>query len=50
MKHYVQFETEEALAVINVFSSPQDPEQWPNMGELEDDDPRYFAFLANYPK
>ncbi|MBX8572234.1 tail fiber assembly protein [Pseudomonas cichorii] len=32
--------------VVSAFSGPQDSENWPNLVEVEDDDPRYVAFMA----
>jgi hypothetical protein len=31
--------------VISVFGSPQDPDAWPGIVEMEEDDPRYLEFL-----
>lgn len=42
---YVQFSDPRQERIINAFSSPQDRAVWPNMGEVEDSDPRYVAFL-----
>ena len=42
---FVQFESEKETVVISVFGCPQDPEVWPNQGEVEEDDPRYQAFI-----
>lgn len=46
---YVQFSDETQTKIISVFSSPQDPEYWPNMGEVEDDDQRYLDFINPPP-
>lgn len=35
--------------VINVFGSPQDPDVWPGVIEMQDDDPRYIAFISPDP-
>lgn len=33
--------------VVNAaMASPQDPEVWPNVTEVEDDDPRYLAYIT----
>ncbi len=45
---YVQFSNETHTAVVGVFAGPQDPEVWPNMGEVEDDDPRHIAYLDSF--
>lgn len=42
---YVQFESSEELKIISVFGSPQDEQYWPNQGVVEDNDPRYMAFI-----
>lgn len=52
MKH-VQFAHEEAQAgddplspeVVAVFGEPQDVNDWPNQATVEDDDPRYLAYV-----
>jgi hypothetical protein len=46
MTTFVQFDSDQKEAVIGVFSCDQDPEFWPNMGEVEDDDLRLVAYLA----
>ena len=48
MKH-VQFSDHTHTAVISVFAGPQDEYYWPNMGVVEDDDPRYLLFLNPPP-
>lgn len=35
--------------IINWFPSPQDPQYWPNLVEMEDDDPRFLAWLNPPP-
>lgn len=35
--------------VIGYFGSPQDPEVWPNQGQIEDTDARYIAFVDPQP-
>lgn len=42
---YVQFYDPSQEKIINAFSSPQDETVWPNMGEVEEDDQRYIAFI-----
>jgi hypothetical protein len=32
--------------VVGVFSGPQDPEYWPDVEEIEEDDPRLVEFIA----
>lgn len=44
---FVHFTDSEQTAIDTVFAGPQDPEAWQNMGEVEEDDPRYMAFLAS---
>jgi Caudovirales tail fibre assembly protein. len=46
---YVRFTDETHTAINGVFGSPQDPEYWDNLGELEDDDPRYLAYMNPPP-
>lgn len=46
MKKYVQFSDSTNAVIITVFGSPQDPEYWDNLGEVEDDDPRYIEFMS----
>ncbi|OMQ41084.1 hypothetical protein [Pseudomonas putida] len=40
---YVQLDSNDK--VVAMFSAPQDPEYWPGIVEVEEDDPRYKAFL-----
>lgn len=42
---YVQFSDETETVVVSVFSGPQDTFYFPFQGELEDDDPRYIAYI-----
>lgn len=44
---FVHFTDSEQTAIDTVFAGPQDPEAWQNLGEIEEDDPRYIAFLAS---
>jgi hypothetical protein len=46
---YVQFSDETQTTIIRVFGSPQDPSWYTNLGEVEDDDPRYLAYLNPQP-
>jgi hypothetical protein len=46
MNTFVQFESDQKEAVIGVFSCDQDPAFWPNMGEVDEDDPRLVAYLV----
>lgn len=41
---FVQFSDESETKIIAVFSSPQDPEAWPNQESVETDDPRWIDF------
>jgi hypothetical protein len=34
--------------VTDVFGAPQDPEVWPGLLEVEDDDPRYVQFIKPF--
>jgi len=46
---YVQFTDENHTTVCTVFGSPQDPDVWDNLGEVQDDDLRYLAFINPPP-
>lgn len=37
--------SEDEKRVISVFGSPQDPEVYSNLVEIEEDDPRYVDFI-----
>lgn len=39
---YVQIEDDK---VFTVFCCPQNPGDWPGYAEVEDDDPRYVAYM-----
>lgn len=41
---YVQF-SDDNKEIISVFDCPQDPETRANLGEVEEDDPRYIKFM-----
>ncbi|MNJ21402.1 Caudovirales tail fiber assembly protein [compost metagenome] len=43
---FVQFEDPSERNILRVFSVPQDLSIWPHQGVVQDDDPRYLAFLA----
>lgn len=42
---HVQFSDDSRKTILAVFAGPQDPEVWPNMGQVDDEDPRYVAHL-----
>lgn len=42
---YVQFSDNSKVKIISVFGCPQDPQVWPNQGEVEEEDPRLIDFL-----
>jgi len=46
---YVQFEDETQTKIVTIFGSAQDPEYWSNLGEIQDDDPRYLAYINPQP-
>lgn len=48
MTIHVQFEDETEANICTVFCGPQDPEVWANLGEVEQDDPRYVEFMAGF--
>lgn len=43
--NYVQFSDETQTRIIASFGSPQSLDDYPNMGEVYDEDPRYADFL-----
>lgn len=43
---YVQFSDSSESTIVSVFGNAQDVDEHPNQGEVEDDDPRYLAFIA----
>lgn len=49
---YVQFSDASETAIAAVFGCGQDPDAYPNQGQIEDTDPRYLALLnpARPPK
>jgi hypothetical protein len=42
---FVQFEDENELRIIAAFGCSQDSGAYPNQGEVDEDDPRYIAWL-----
>ncbi|QZA99304.1 tail fiber assembly protein [Pseudomonas mandelii] len=42
---YVQFSGETPSRITAVFWAPQDPGYWPGIIEMQDDDPRYLAYI-----
>lgn len=46
MKVFVQFSDATKQSVVCVFGCAQDSEVYPNQDQIDDDDPRYVAFLA----
>lgn len=46
---YVQFSDSTQTKIISWFGSPQDPDVWPNQGQVEEDDPRYIEYLNPSP-
>lgn len=47
MTTFVQFESDQKESITGVFSCAQDPEHWPNVSEIAEDDPRYLAFIGS---
>lgn len=45
----VEFADATETTIKASYSAPQDPADHPHMGEVEEDDPRYVAFLALFP-
>lgn len=50
MKVHVQFADSNEEVIIASFGCEQDPNVYPNLGEVEGDDPRYVAFEATLTK
>jgi hypothetical protein len=46
---HVEFTDETETVIKASYAGPQDPADHPYMGEVEEDDPRYLAFLAQFP-
>ncbi|NWB89442.1 tail fiber assembly protein [Pseudomonas gingeri] len=42
---YVQFTGDTQTVIMCSFCGPQDPDIYPNQGEVDDTDPRYLVFL-----
>lgn len=40
----VTFQDATEAVVTGYYASPQDPDLYPNLGEIEDDDPRYLSY------
>lgn len=49
MSIWVQFSDVEKTRITSVFWSPQDPDYWPDLAEIGEDDPRYLAFINPQP-
>lgn len=45
MALYVQFKDDSLTDILAVLGGPQDPANCPHQATLEDDDPRYLAFI-----
>lgn len=46
---YVQFTTSDEAQISSVFPCPQDPDLYPNQGEIDPSDARYRAFYNSLP-
>lgn len=46
---FVQFSDEAQARIQAVFAEPQWPDVYPNQGEVDQDDPRYVAFIQGLP-
>ncbi|MEE3504822.1 tail fiber assembly protein [Pseudomonas sp. 10C3] len=42
---YVQFSDETETKIVSVFGGPQDPNVYPNQGEVDDTDQRYIDYF-----
>lgn len=45
-KVYVVFKNESETEIATAFSAEQDPVAWPDIVEIDSDDPRFVAFLS----
>lgn len=45
MMVFVQFKDPSKEVVVAIFSCAQDPEVWPIVEEVSDNDPRYLEFM-----
>jgi hypothetical protein len=46
---FVQFSDSTETTVVSVFAGAQDPEVYPNQGEIDVTDARYVAFVNSHP-
>jgi hypothetical protein len=46
---YVQFEDSSSTKIISYFGCPQDPDVWPNQGEVTLSDARWSAYYDSIP-
>jgi hypothetical protein len=44
---FVQFTNDKNTEIQSAFGGPQDPDAYPNQGEIEDSDPRYITFIES---
>ena len=48
---HVQYADASEAQIIAIYSAPQDPDVYPNQGEMPSDDVRYVAYYdAQYPQ
>lgn len=47
---FVQFSDSKETTIISVFGCPQDPETFPNQGEVTISDARYASYFAALPE
>lgn len=45
----VQFSDDTETTVVGFFGSPQDPNFYPNIGEIDSSDPRWKSYYDNQP-
>lgn len=43
---FVQFTDQNETVIQSIFGNLQDQEVYPNQGQVDEDDPRYLAFIA----
>jgi hypothetical protein len=46
---YVQFSDSTKDEIVSAFGCPQDPEVWPNQGQIDPTDARWTTFAAKFP-
>jgi len=47
---HVQFADDSQQVILGVFIDPQNADEYPNQGEVDDRDPRYLVFINPSPE